>query len=130
MAYIDVIQQAVAPAFLLGAVAGFCTVLQDKFTRVVDQRTALDAAGQDEAQADRRRVLARRACLLNRATRNALVSAMAATSLVILSFVYAFFGITHDLGLCLLFAFAMTMLGAAIIDLFREVLIATGEFRD
>jgi hypothetical protein len=45
----QVISQATAPAFLLGAVSGFLALLAARFGRVVDRIRALDGVAEDDA---------------------------------------------------------------------------------
>jgi hypothetical protein len=65
----EIIGQVAAPAFLLGAVAGFISILIGRQNRVIDRSQALNAIGDDDAaraylKADIPR-LKRRAALLN-----------------------------------------------------------------
>jgi Protein of unknown function (DUF2721) len=64
----EVIAQVAAPAFMLGAVAAFILVLNERLNRVIDRSQELNAISNDEARtylkADVPR-LKRRAALLN-----------------------------------------------------------------
>jgi Protein of unknown function (DUF2721) len=67
----QVIGQVTAPAFLLGAVAAFTSVLISRMNRIIDRSQALNAIGDDDAskahlKSDIPR-LKRRAALLNSA---------------------------------------------------------------
>jgi cytochrome c biogenesis protein CcdA len=128
----QVISQAVAPAFILGALAAFISVLILRMNRVVDRSQALNAIGGD----DQARVhlktdlprMKRRAMLLNNAILFASISAIFATLLVLVAFVSAFFGIQHERGIAVLFIVTLGFFAAALINLVRETRIALHEF--
>jgi hypothetical protein len=95
----QVITQAIAPAFLLGALAAFISVLTLRMNRVADRSQMLNAIGDaDKARAHLKADLPRmqqRATLLNNATFFATLSAIFATVLVMVAFVSAFFNIEN-----------------------------------
>jgi uncharacterized membrane protein YgcG len=128
----QVISQAVAPAFLLGALAAFISLLILRMNRVVDRSQNLNAI--DDADSARARLkadlprLKQRATLLNRAILYASISAIFATSLVMLAFVIAFFGIEHERGIAVLFIVSLGFFAAALVNLARETRIALHEF--
>jgi hypothetical protein len=128
----QVITQAIAPAFLLGALAAFVSVLTLRMNRVVDRSQMLNAIGSaDEARAHLKSDLPRmrrRAILLNNATLFATLSAIAATLLVMVAFVSAFFGIQHERGIAVLFVITLGFFAAALVDFARETRIALHEF--
>jgi hypothetical protein len=128
----QVISQAVAPAFILGALAAFISVLILRMNRVVDRSQTLNAIGGDDParvhlKSDLPR-MKRRAALLNNAILFASVSAIFATLLVMVAFVSAFFGIQHERGIAILFIFNLGFFAAALINLARETRIALHEF--
>jgi hypothetical protein len=128
----QVISQAVAPAFILGSLAAFISVLILRMNRVVDRSQVLNAIGGDDParvhlKTDLPR-MKRRAVLLNNAILFASVSAIFATLLVIVAFVSAFFGIQHERGIAVLFIFTLGFFAAALINLARETRIALHEF--
>jgi Protein of unknown function (DUF2721) len=128
----QVISQAVAPAFILGALAAFISVLILRLNRVVDRSQALNAIGGDDParvhlKTDLPR-MKRRALLLNNAILFASVSAIFATLLVVVAFVSAFFGIEHERGIAALFVVTLGFFAAALINLARETRIALHEF--
>jgi Protein of unknown function (DUF2721) len=128
----QVISQAVAPAFILGALAAFISVLILRMNRVVDRSQTLNAIGGDDParvhlKSDLPR-MKRRAALLNNAILFASVSAIFATLLVMVAFVSAFFGIQHERGIAVLFIFTLGFFAAALINLARETRIALHEF--
>jgi uncharacterized membrane protein YgcG len=128
----QVISQAIAPAFLLGALAAFISLLILRMNRVVDRSQNLNAI--DDADAARARLkadlprLRQRAALLNRAIFYASISAIFATLLVLVAFVSAFFGIEHERGIAVLFIINLGFFAAALVNLARETRIALHEF--
>jgi uncharacterized membrane protein YgcG len=128
----QVISQAVAPAFILGALAGFISVLILRMNRVVDRSQTLNAiGGEDPARVHLKTDLPRlkrRAVLLNRAILYATISAIFATLLVMVAFVSAFFGIQHERGIAALFIVTLGFFAASLINLARETRIALHEF--
>jgi hypothetical protein len=128
--YSDVIEQSVAPAFLLGAVASFLSVLNIKNNRLVDQRRTMGRAEPDADLAARRKVLSRRGRLLRRATLFAILSAATAAALIVMSFAYSLFAITEQHGLPALFTLSLVFLGLSFVAFGHEVLISQGDFQD
>jgi Protein of unknown function (DUF2721) len=128
----QVITQAIAPAFLLGALAAFVSVLTLRMNRVVDRSQMLNAIDNaDEARAHLKADLPRmrnRAILLNNATFFATLSAISATVLVMVAFVSAFFNIQHERGLAVLFVSTLRCFATALINCPRETRIALHEF--
>ena len=128
----QVISQAVAPAFILGALAAFISLLILRMNRVVDRSQTLNAIGGDDParvhlETDLPR-LRRRAVLLNRAILYASISAIFGTLLVMVAFVSAFFGIQHERGIAVLFIVTLGFFAASLINLARETRIALHEF--
>jgi uncharacterized membrane protein YgcG len=128
----QVIAQAIAPAFILGALAAFISLLILRMYRVVDRSQTLNAIGGDDParvhlKTDLPR-LKQRAVLLNRAILYASISVIFATLLVMIAFVSAFFGIRHERGLALLFIVTLGFFAASLINLTRETRIALHEF--
>jgi hypothetical protein len=128
----QVITQAIAPAFLLGALAAFVSVLTLRMNRVVDRSQMLNAID----DADKTRVhlkvdlqrMKQRATLLNNATLFATLSAISATVLVMVAFVSAFFSIQHERGIAVLFVITLAFFAAALVNFARETRIALHEF--
>jgi hypothetical protein len=122
------ISHATAPAFMLGAVAGFLSILVSRLQRVVDRMRALAQASTYAGSPDH--VLApaplgRRAALLNHAIFLAVLSALCTAALLIVAFICAIFGIEHRTGVALMFAAALALLMAALVQMTREVRVAT-----
>ena len=128
----QVISQAIAPAFLLGALAAFISLLILRMNRVVDRSQALNAIGGDDParvhlKTDLPR-LKQRSVLLNKAILYASISAIFATLLVMVAFVSAFFGIQHERGIAVLFVVTLGFFAATLVNLARETWIALHEF--
>ena len=127
----QVISQAVAPAFILGALAAFISVLSLRMNRVVDRSQALNAIGDDAGRAHLKADLPRlkqRAVLLNNAILFASLSAIVATLLIVVAFVIAFFGIEHERGIAVLFILTLGFFAASLVNFIRETKIALHEF--
>jgi hypothetical protein len=128
----QVISQAAAPAFLLGALAAFIAVLIGRLNRIIDRTIALNAIADDDAVKSRLKAdiprLLRRAAMVNRAIFWAVISSIAITSLVIIAFVSAFFHIQHERGVAVLFMVSLSAFTVALIDFAREVRVALSEF--
>jgi cytochrome c biogenesis protein CcdA len=128
----QVITQAIAPAFLLGALAAFISVLTLRMNRVVDRSQVLNAIDDsDMARAHLKGDLPRmrqRAILLNNATFFATLSAIFATLLVMVAFVTAFFDIQHERGIAVLFVITLGFFAAALVNFARDTRIALQEF--
>ena len=135
----QVMVQATAPAFILGAVAGFVSILLGRMTSVIDRvRSLNEIADGDAARAHLKSDILRlrkRAKLLNSATRLALASGMCTSLPLVVGFASAFFRLQHIYGAGVLFAVAVALLGAALFRFSQEVrsgsakLIITGKQR-
>ena len=128
----QVIAQAIATAFILGALAAFISLLILRLNRVVDRSQALNAIGGDDParvhlKTDLPR-LKQRLVLLNKAILYATISAIFATLLVMVAFVSAFFGIQHERGIAVLFIVTLVFFAAALVNLARETRVALHEF--
>jgi Protein of unknown function (DUF2721) len=128
----EVISQAAAPAFLLGALAAFIAVLISRLNRIVDRTIALNAISDTDASKSRLKTdiprLLRRAAMINRAIFWAVIGSITITLMVIVAFVSAFFGIQHERGVALLFVISLGAFTVSLIDFAREVRIALSEF--
>lgn len=128
----QVISQVTAPAFLLGAVAAFISVLIARMNRIIDRSQALNAIKPDDLvkaklKSDIPR-LRHRAALLNKAIFFSTVSAIVTSLLVIIAFVTAYFNFPHEYGAALLFVLALGCFTAALVNLAREARIALHEY--
>ena len=128
----QVISQVTAPAFLLGAVAAFVSVLISRMNRIIDRSQALNAIAEDDKvkatlKSDIPRLKAR-AALLNKAILYSTISAIVTSSLVIVAFVSAYFNIAHEYGVGALFVVALGFFTASLVNLARETRIALHEY--
>jgi hypothetical protein len=128
----QVILHATAPAFLLGAVAGFVSILIARMNGIIDRVRSLNSIADDDTPRARLKSdiprLEHRARLMKNAISLAVGSGICTTVLVILAFASAFVGIRHELVVGVLFVVALGLLGAALFALAREVRIALNEF--
>jgi Protein of unknown function (DUF2721) len=116
------LSHATAPAFMLGAVAAFLSILIARLERVGDKLRALRTS---DASLDPAGVIAasfaRRMELLTRAIYFAVPSALLTAALLIAAFIAALVGIGHARFVALMFAAALVLLMAALVELAREM---------
>ena len=128
----QVISQAAAPAFLLGALAAFIAVLISRLNRIIDRTIILNGIPADDAAKSRLKAdlprLMRRAAMMNRAILWAVIGSIAVTVLVIVAFASAFFEVQHERGVAVLFMISLGAFTISLIDFAREVRIALSEF--
>ena len=128
----QVIGQVAAPAFLLGAVAAFTSMLISRMNRIIDRSQALNAIRDDDASKAHLKLdiprLKRRAGLLNSAILFSIVSAIITSLLVIVAFVCAFYNMRHEYGVAVLFVVALGFFTVSLVYLAREARIALNEF--
>jgi hypothetical protein len=129
-----VISQAAAPAFLLGAVASFLSVLVSHMSRIIDRSRAISATPDDDPnKAGLKATLPQlklRAALVNRAIYWAVASGISTCLLMIAAFGSAYFGIRHEPGAAVLFTLSLGLFTFSLISFAREVRVAMahGEF--
>jgi hypothetical protein len=128
----QVISQAAAPAFLLGALAAFIAVLISRLNRIVDRTVVLNGIPDDDSVRTRLKAdlprLMRRAAMMNRAILWAVVASIALTLLVIVAFVTAFLQLQHERGVALFFMISLGAFTVSLVEFAREVRIALSEF--
>jgi hypothetical protein len=126
-----VISQAAAPAFLLGAIASFLSVLVSHMSRIVDSSRAIEAISDGDATKARLKAalpgLRARASLVHRAIFWAVGSGVSTCFLMIAGFVSAMLGLRHEPGAALLFTVSLGLFTASLIAFAREVSIALKE---
>jgi hypothetical protein len=127
----QVMSQATAPAFVLGAVAAFIAVLLSRMTVVLDRIRSLNEIAADDAvrahlKSDIPR-LRQRAKLLNSAVYLALSSGICTSLLLVVGFASAFFRLRHEYGAGILFALAIGLLGGSLFRFAQEVRIGLSE---
>ena len=119
------ITHATAPAFMLGAVAGFLSILIARMERVGDQYRALRSGGLDYPEPSVRdavaKSFARRMQLLGRAIYYAVLSALVTAALLIAAFLAALAGIGHGGVVALMFVVALALLMISLTELTREI---------
>jgi Protein of unknown function (DUF2721) len=118
----EAISHATAPAFMLGAVAAFLSILIARLERIIDKNKALRSS---DANLDPTGVIAasfaRRIELLSRAIYLAVLSALLTAALLILAFLAALVGIGHGQVVATMFAAALALLIASLVELAREM---------
>jgi VIT1/CCC1 family predicted Fe2+/Mn2+ transporter len=128
----QVIGQVTAPAFLLGAVAAFTSVLISRMNRIIERSQALNAIRDDDASKAHLKLdiprLKRRAALLNSAILFSTMSAIITSLLVIVAFVCAFYNMRHEYAVAVLFVVALGFFTVSLVYLAREARIALNEF--
>ena len=127
----QVMAQAAAPAFVLGAVAGFVSILQGQLTGVVNRiRTLNEITDGDTARAHLKTDiphLRRRVRLLRSAVLLALASGFCTSLLLLVGFVSSFFRFQHIYGAALLFTLAVGLLGGSLFRFGQEVMTGLSE---
>ena len=141
-----VIQQAVAPVFLLTGVGAILGVLTNRLSRIIDRFRKLDALIREEREAhgvhpdgediehhtaaDRRRemaLLGRRRILIHRAITLCTICALLVCVVIATLFVAAEFGADPSRLVALLFVTAMLSLIAGLLCFLREIALATAQ---
>lgn len=123
-----IIGSVAAPAFLLGAVASFISVLIARINHVIERSQYLHGIADGDAskaylKTDLPR-LRRRATLLNRSLFCSILAAILTAFIIIVAFISAFYQLAHEYGVALLFVAALVAFCVALIDLARETRIA------
>jgi hypothetical protein len=123
-----IIGSVAAPAFLLGAVASFISVLIARINHVIERSQYLYGIADGDAskaylKTDLPR-LRRRATLLNRSLFCSIIAAILTAFIIIVAFISAFYQLAHEYGVALLFVAALVAFCVALIDLARETRLA------
>jgi hypothetical protein len=123
-----IIANVAAPAFLLGAVAAFISVLMSRINRVIDRSQFIHGIPESDSsksflKADLPR-LRRRAALLNRSLFCSILSAICTALIIIVAFISALLQVAHEYGVAILFMLALLMFCISLVDLARETRIA------
>jgi hypothetical protein len=123
-----IIGNVAAPAFLLGAVASFISVLISRINRVIDRAQFLHGITDDDAskaflKADIPR-LRLRATLLNRSLFCSILSAFLTALIIVVAFISAMFNVAHEYGVAVLFIAALLAFCVSLFDLAREARLA------
>ncbi len=129
----QIISEATAPAFLLGAVCGLLGLLMSRFSRVLERIRAVAAiAADDQSQAHLRPELPRlmrQLRILNRAIFFAICSAICTTALVILAFASALLGFRHEPVVAWIFMLALGLMAVSLFNFVLEVWFSLGELK-
>ena len=126
----QVISQATAPAFVLGAVAGFVAVLLNRITMLIERIRSLNDIDDDDVRSHLKSDIPRlrqRIDLLNKAAYLALLSALCTASLVVVAFASALLQLQYAYGAALLFALALILLSVSIVRFGQEVKMGLSE---
>lgn len=127
-----IIGSVAAPAFLLGAVAAFISVLISRMNRVIDRSQFLHGiVDGDGAKAYLKADIPRlklRAALLNQSIFYSTVCAIITGSLIIVAFVSAMLHLEHEYGVALFFVAALIFFVLSLVNLARETRIALSDF--
>ena len=127
----QVMLQATAPAFVLGAVAGFVSILLGRMTTVIDRIRSLNEIADDDTtrahlKSDIPR-LRQRAKFLNSAVHLALASGICTSLLLVVGFLTAFLHLQHEYGAAVLFLISIALLAGVLFRFGQEVRIGLSE---
>ena len=128
----QIISQVVAPAFLLGAVASFVSILASRMNGVIERmRYINDLPAEGHAKSRLKQDLPRlrrRVDLLQRSLLLAIASGVAGAMLIVVAFGAALLHREHVWGTALLFTVSMVLLCVSLCLLAFEVRIGVNEF--
>jgi hypothetical protein len=123
--------QAAAPAFLLGGIAAFVSILMSRITVLMGQIHGLNEISDSDPHRAKLKdaipQLKRRAFMLHRAAYLALLAGIATTFLLIVMALFTFIGLPHIYGGGLLFGAAVVLFALSLFYFAREVRIALRE---
>jgi len=127
----NMISHAVAPSFLLTAIAGLVSILIARMTRITDRLRSLNQiSADDEARvwlkADIER-LRRRELLLHQSLHLVVTSGITITGLLLFGFVVVLLGYRHEPGAGVLFVVALVLLVGSLVRFLQEVRIGLSE---
>jgi hypothetical protein len=125
------ISHAVAPAFLLGAVAALVSILITRMTGITDRIRTLNQIADDDSERiwlkDDIARLKRREILLNQALFLAVTGGICITILLLAGFVFAYLGYRHEPGAAVLFIAALCLLAGSLIRFLQDIRISLSE---
>ena len=131
-----VIQQAVAPVFLLSGVAAMLHVLTSRLARVIDRARQLEIDYHDlpmsherHVMRDRLAVLSRRSRLINRAITLCTSCALLVCLVIVTLFVSALMDVSGSRWIAGLFVIAMLALIGGLLTFLHEIFVATASVR-
>jgi hypothetical protein len=131
-----VIQQAVAPVFLLSGVAAMLNVLTSRLGRVIDRARQferdyhdLPAGHERHEMRDRLATLSRRARLINWAITLCTICALMICLVIVTLFVAALLNVSASRWIAALFITAMLALIGGLVAFLQEIFVATASVR-
>ncbi len=125
-----VIALATAPAFLLGGIVAFLSLLTGRMARVMDQIGTLHDINDDSRHARLKAampVLKRRAKLINYSMSLSITSAVVTALLVVIGFLGALVGFESEVLIATLFVLSLFAFVAALCLFVQEAILALGE---
>ena len=125
-----IFSNAIAPAFFLGAVAAFVSLMMSRLAAVNERIRATRALPDQTASSMALGPLTRRARLLNDGIILSLASGICATLLLAVLFGTQFFGFHHAYGAAILFVVATLLLGLALVRFGQEAWHARRELEE
>ena len=128
----QIFSNAIAPAFFLGAVAAFVSLMMSRLAAVAAQikATGADQDGAAAGSSAALGMLKRRARLLSDGIILSLGGGICATLLLAILFASQFFGLRHVYGAAVLFIGATLLLGVALFRFAQEAWHARRELMD
>lgn len=120
-----VIQQAVAPVFLLTGVGALLGVLTNRLGRIVDRYRQLGAGAQPALHQSEMLALSRRSRLIHQAIRYCTLCALLICIVISTLFVGAILGVDLSPMVALLFILGMLALIVGLLCFLREITLAT-----
>lgn len=125
------ISHAVAPSFLLTAIAALMSILIARMTRLTDRLRSLNQISNDDMarvwlKADIAR-LKRREFLLNQSLHLVVTSGIVLTLLLLFGFIASLLGYRHEPGAGVLFVMALALLVGSLLRFLQDIRIALSE---
>ncbi len=128
----QIISQVVAPSFLLGAVAGFLSMVHARLSGVLERIRFLNAIPPDDPdRAFLKEDIKRqreRARLLSRSIFFGISAGITTTLLIIIAFGMAFLNLQHVWSTALMFILSLSLFCVALVMLVRESFIAITDY--
>jgi hypothetical protein len=131
----QVIQLAVAPVFLLSAIAALLVVLTNRLARIIDRARVLEAQlpppgeGTDNVLQGELDTLSQRAMLIHRAITLSVATAVLVCAVIVALFLGASVEADLSVVVALLFIGAMLTFLGGLLTLMRELFVATASLR-
>ena len=126
-----VIALATAPAFLLGGIVGFLTLLVSRMARIMDRVRFLDEIDEQDRRARLKAdlpLLRRRAKLIHLSMTLSIASGVTTALLVVIAFLGALLDLQLEMLIASLFVLSLLSFVAALCIMVQEAVIALREF--